>query len=93
MQLYGHIEKRILREELMDIEVVHHQICQISVFRQVIPRIKTGSTTHQEVFRQGKRIVVNRELGTVHHGLRYGFRLFQEKIHAHLRTSHRKDTL
>ena len=52
MKFHGHIEKRIFREELMDIEIVHHQICQISVFRQVILRIETGSTTHQEIFCQ-----------------------------------------
>ena len=93
MEFHGYIENRILRKKLMDIEVVHHHIGQIRFLRQVILGIKSGSTTHLEIFGQGKRIVVNRELGAVHQSLRPGFRLFQEYIHSHFRTCHSKDTL
>ena len=93
MEFHGYIENRILRKELMYIEVVHHHICQIRVLRQIILGIKSGGTTHLEIFCQGKRIVVNRQLGTVHQSFRPGFRLLQEHIYTHFRTCHGKDTL
>ena len=91
MKVHRHIEERVLWQELVHVEVVHHEIGQILIFRHIILGIDTGRPAHLEVFGYREGIVMHGDPGAVHqrHGL--GLRLFEQEVHAHLRSGHRED--
>ena len=51
MEIHRDIEKRVFREELMHVEVVDHEIGQISILTHVVLGIESGGPTHLEAFR------------------------------------------
>ena len=92
MKVHRHIEKRVLREELMHIEFVHHEVGQIGILAHVVLGIESGCPTHLESFCKGKGIVMYGQLRAVHQGLGSGFGLLQKEIGSHLRACHGKYT-
>ena len=78
MEIHRDLVKRVFWKKLMHVEIIYHEIRQISLLTQIILGIKSGGTAHLEILRQGKGIVVHGKLSAVHQGLCPRFRLLQE---------------
>ena len=61
----------------MYIEIIDHEIGQISILTHVVLGIESGGSTHLEAFRQGKSIVMYGELDAIHQRFCLGLGLFQ----------------
>ena len=90
MQMHSHVKDRILGKQLVNIQVIDHQIGQISIRGLIVASIETGSPLHLELIGNGQSIVMHSQTGTVHQSYRLGLRLLQQQVGRHFGTGQGK---